>query len=159
MERQAPAAVLLHLTAAASKALEASDSNGYALASRWSAPDSQTQGCTLTQSPANCLDHEPLTLACASCSQKTVTMTLWGETAHDKGPLLEAQDCPVITVTACRVSDYNGTIDYNECCNVHARTHSHTRTYSHTRTHTHTHAHAHAHADCNSWYRSSNWAL
>ncbi|KAA6426190.1 MAG: replication A 70 kDa DNA-binding subunit-like, partial [Trebouxia sp. A1-2] len=41
-------------------------------------------------------------------SQKTVTMTLWGETAQDKGPLLEAQDCPVITVTACRVSDYNG---------------------------------------------------
>ena len=35
-------------------------------------------------------------------------MTLWGETAQDKGPLLEAQDCPVITVTACRVSDYNG---------------------------------------------------
>ena len=42
------------------------------------------------------------------CSQKTVTMTLWGETAQDKGSLLEAQDCPVITVTACRVSDYNG---------------------------------------------------
>ncbi|DBB18305.1 TPA: hypothetical protein ACH3X3_003260 [Trebouxia sp. C0006] len=41
-------------------------------------------------------------------SQKTVTMTLWGETAQEKGPLLEAQDCPVITVTACRVSDYNG---------------------------------------------------
>ncbi|KAL3141009.1 hypothetical protein ABBQ32_005523 [Trebouxia sp. C0010 RCD-2024] len=41
-------------------------------------------------------------------SQKTVTMTLWGETAQDKGALLEAQDCPVITVTACRVSDYNG---------------------------------------------------
>ena len=42
------------------------------------------------------------------CSQKTVTMTLWGETAQEKGPLLEAQDCPIIIVTACRVSDYNG---------------------------------------------------
>ena len=48
-------------------------------------------------------------------------MTLWGETAQDKGPLLEAQDCPVITVTACRVSDYNGeasTVIW--CCLVNA---------------------------------------
>ena len=42
-----------------------------------------------------------------ACSQKTVTLTLWGETAQERGAALEAEDCPVITVTSCRVSDYN----------------------------------------------------
>lgn len=42
------------------------------------------------------------------CSHKTVTLTLWGETAIDKGPLLEEQSNPVVVVTSCRVSDFNG---------------------------------------------------
>ena len=45
-----------------------------------------------------------------ACSQKTVTLTLWGETAIDKGPLLEEHTNPVVIITSCRVSDFDGNI-------------------------------------------------
>ena len=47
------------------------------------------------------------------CSQKTVTLTLWGETAIDKGPLLEEHTNPVVIITSCRVSDYDGNLLYD----------------------------------------------
>lgn len=45
-----------------------------------------------------------------ACSQKTVTLTLWGEAAIDKGPLLEEHTNPVVIITSCRVSDFDGNI-------------------------------------------------
>lgn len=66
-------------------------------------------------------------------------MTLWGETAQDKGPLLEAQDCPVITVTACRVSDYNGEplfgFHHGSCVFSHVHPKSYAHMFAHVKGH------------------------
>lgn len=41
-------------------------------------------------------------------SLKTVSLTLWGESAEEQGATIEAEDAPVIIVTSCRVTEYNG---------------------------------------------------
>ncbi len=47
-------------------------------------------------------------MVCVSRSLKTVTLTLWGRVAEDQGGLLEALDAPVLAISACRVTNFNG---------------------------------------------------
>lgn len=44
------------------------------------------------------------------CSLKTVVVTLWGSTAEGPGKELEeqAEMAPVVAISSCRVSSYNG---------------------------------------------------
>ena len=42
------------------------------------------------------------------CSGKTVTVTLWGTAAEEAGAELEALTHPLVSLSSCRVTDYNG---------------------------------------------------
>ena len=61
------------------------------------------------------------------CSNKTVSLTLWGAAAETTGADLEATAAagPVVSISRCRISDYNGML----MCLL-AATHSHPGTCS-----------------------------
>lgn len=42
------------------------------------------------------------------CSGKMVKLTLWGSLAENEGAELESMSHPVLSVTACRVGDFDG---------------------------------------------------
>lgn len=42
-----------------------------------------------------------------ACSRKTVVLTMWGASAEDMAQL-EGREAPLLSVTACRVTDFNG---------------------------------------------------
>ena len=42
------------------------------------------------------------------CSGKSVKLTIWGSLAETDGAELESLSHPVVSVTACRVGDYDG---------------------------------------------------
>ena len=46
--------------------------------------------------------------ALRSCSCKTVRLTLWGAFAEEQGASLEMEDTPIIAISACRASDFDG---------------------------------------------------
>lgn len=48
------------------------------------------------------------------CSGKTVTVTLWGTAAEAAGAELEALTHPLVSLSSCRVTDYNGAT--GPCC-------------------------------------------
>lgn len=52
------------------------------------------------------LTRREITLLDKSC--KTVRLTLWGSYAEEQGAALEMEDAPVIAISACRVSDFDG---------------------------------------------------
>jgi hypothetical protein len=43
----------------------------------------------------------------AECSRKTVVLTTWGASAEEMAAL-EGRDAPLLSITACRVTDFNG---------------------------------------------------
>ncbi len=49
-----------------------------------------------------------LSLRCNACRAKTVVVTLWGSTAEEVGAQLEQQPDALISISSCRVTDFNG---------------------------------------------------
>lgn len=43
-----------------------------------------------------------------ACRAKTVVVTLWGSTAEGVGAQLEQQPDALISISSCRVTDFNG---------------------------------------------------
>lgn len=55
------------------------------------------------------------------CSLKTVVVTLWGSSAEGVGRELEeqAEAAPVVAISACRVSSYNGVSGETQPLSLH----------------------------------------
>ena len=53
---------------------------------------------------------EALVLTCAACWRRgrTVGLTLWGDSAEVQGAELEQSKDAIVSVSSCRVGDFNG---------------------------------------------------
>ena len=49
------------------------------------------------------------------CRAKTVVVTLWGTTAEEVGAQLEQQPDAVVSISSCRVTEYNGAHPCSAC--------------------------------------------
>ena len=49
-----------------------------------------------------------VTCAAWGCRGRTVGLTLWGESAEVQGAELEQSEDAIVSVSSCRVGDYNG---------------------------------------------------
>lgn len=64
----------------------------------------------------NCQCHARDPACLCPCSGKTVTVTLWGAAAEEAGAELEALTHPLVSLSSCRVTDYNGAA--GPCCRL-----------------------------------------
>ena len=53
------------------------------------------------------------------CRGQTVGLTLWGDSAEVQGAELEQSKDTILSVSSCRVGDFNGALNHHSICKQH----------------------------------------